>query len=148
MEISFIAGYGPIARSVEDSHAFWAGTLGLPLSEIAPGYYGTDDLDGARAFAVWPLAQAAASVFGEGASEWPADIPAPQSWIELDVASPEAVADAVAELEAAGATVLRGASTEPWGQITSRVLTPEGLLLGVTFTPWMHEDSSTDESDA
>ena len=27
---------------------------------------------------------------------------------------------------------------EPWGQTTSRLLSPEGLLVGVTFTPWMH----------
>lgn len=31
---------------------------------------------------------------------------------------------------------------EPWGQTTSRLLSPEGLLVGVTFTPWMHEDVS------
>jgi hypothetical protein len=26
---------------------------------------------------------------------------------------------------------------EPWGQVVSRFLSPEGLLVGVTFTPWM-----------
>jgi len=35
--------------------------------------------------------------------------------------------------------VLRGAHEEPWGQTTSRLLSPEGLLVGVTFTPWMHD---------
>lgn len=142
MQISFIAGYGPIARSVESSHAFWADMLGISFTEPGPGYFHTEELDGARAFAVWPLEQAASSVFGEDVSEWPAEIPAPQAWIEVDVASPEAVADAVAELEASGATVLRGAATEPWGQVTSRLLTPEGLLLGITFTPWMHGDAA------
>jgi len=29
---------------------------------------------------------------------------------------------------------------EPWGQTTSHFLSPEGLLLGVTYTPWMHEN--------
>jgi hypothetical protein len=27
--------------------------------------------------------------------------------------------------------------TEPWGQTVSRLLSPEGLLIGITFTPWM-----------
>ncbi len=25
------------------------------------------------------------------------------------------------------------------GQTTSRLLSPEGLLVGITFTPWQHE---------
>lgn len=136
MNVSFIAGFGPIARSVDASHGFWAGTLGLPLEELAPGYYSTEKVDGARAFAVWPLAQAAESVFGT--SQWPADVPESQAWLEVDVASPGAVAEALAELEAAGHRVLRGVSVEPWGQTTSRLLSPEGLLVGVTYTPWMH----------
>ena len=60
----------------------------------------------------------------------------------MDVESPEAVAAAVEELKAAGHHVLRDAQEEPWGQTTSRVLTPEGLLLGVTYTPWMHKSES------
>lgn len=137
MHVSFIAGFGPIARSVDESHAFWARALGLPLEELAPGYFSTEKVDGARAFALWPLAQAAESVFGT--SEWPADVPAPQAWLEVDVATPAEVAEALAELEAAGHRVLRGVTEEPWGQTTSRLLSPEGLLVGVTYTPWMHE---------
>jgi hypothetical protein len=28
---------------------------------------------------------------------------------------------------------------EPWGQIVSRFLSPEGLLVGITFTPFLRE---------
>ncbi len=28
---------------------------------------------------------------------------------------------------------------EPWGQTVSRFLAPGGLLVGITFTPWMRE---------
>ena len=65
MEISFIAGFGPITRD-EGARDFWGGSLGVPLAEVAPGYWGTDEeeLAGARAFALWPLAQAAQAVFG------------------------------------------------------------------------------------
>jgi len=90
-----------------------------------------------KALALWPLSQAAESTFGTGT--WPPDLPAPQAWIELDVESVEAVGAAVEELASAGHRVLRGATLEPWGQTTSRVLSPEGLLIGVTFTPWMRE---------
>ena len=52
---------------------------------------------------------------------------------------PDDVAPAVSELQAAGHSVLREAHLEPWGQTTSQLLSPEGLLVGVTYTPWMHE---------
>lgn len=136
MKVSFVAGFGPIVRDVDASRAFWASGLGVKLEEAAPDYWTNDDLDGVKAFGLWPLGQAAKSCFGVEA--WPQDVPAPQAWLELDVESPAAVAAAVAELEAAGHRMLRGAAEEPWGQTTSHMLSPEGLLIGVTYTPWMH----------
>ena len=140
MKVSFVAGFGPIVRDVAQSRAFWSESLGVALEEAAPQYFTNDDLDGVKAFALWPLTQAAQSTFGTDA--WPDDIPAPQAWLELDVESPAAVTQAVAELEDAGHQVLRGAHEEPWGQTTSRVLSPEGLLIGVTYTPWMHKSGT------
>jgi catechol 2,3-dioxygenase-like lactoylglutathione lyase family enzyme len=137
VKVSFVAGFGPIVRDTDGSRAFWGAGLGIGLEEAAPGYWTNDDLDGVNAFALWPLSQAAESTFGTEA--WPDDIPAPQAWIELDVESAQAVAPAVAEMEAAGHRVLRTAHEEPWGQTTSRLLSPEGLLVGVTYTPWMHK---------
>jgi catechol 2,3-dioxygenase-like lactoylglutathione lyase family enzyme len=136
MKVSFVAGFGPIVRDVDTSRAFWGAGLGIKLEEAAPSYWTNDDLDGVMAFGLWPLSQAAESCFGT--DNWPDELPVPQAWLELDVESPAAVADAVAELEAAGHRVLRGAREEPWGQTTTHLLSPEGLLLGVTYTPWMH----------
>ena len=143
MKVSFVAGFGPIVLDADASRAFWGSGLGIGLEEASPGYWTNDDLEGVNAFALWPLSQAAESTFGTDA--WPEDIPAPQAWIELDVESAEAVAPAVAEMEAAGHRVLRAAHEEPWGQTTSRLLSPEGLLVGVTYTPWMHK--SGDEAE-
>ena len=143
MKVSFVAGFGPIVRETDASLAFWRDAIGLPMSEIAPGYWGTDDVQGVKAFAAWPLSQAAESTFGTDA--WPSDLPVPQAWLELDVESPSAVEAAVEELRGAGHRVLRDANQEPWGQTTSRILTPEGLLLGITYTPWMHEGSGGEE---
>lgn len=136
MKVSLVAGFGPIVRDIDASRAFWGAGLGIELAEAAPSYFTSDSLEGVKAFALWPLAQAAESTFGTDA--WPDDIPTPQAWIELDVGSVEEVGAAVAELEAAGHRLLRGVHEEPWGQTTSRLQSPEGLLIGITYTPWMH----------
>jgi catechol 2,3-dioxygenase-like lactoylglutathione lyase family enzyme len=140
MKASFVAGFGPIVRDMDASRAFWGSGLGIELEEISPGYWVSDKLEGVKHFGMWPLSQAAEAIFGT--DQWPADIPQPTAWMELDIESPDAVAPAVAELEAAGYRILRDAHDEPWGQTTSRLLSPEGVLVGVTYTPWMHEADS------
>jgi catechol 2,3-dioxygenase-like lactoylglutathione lyase family enzyme len=142
MKIAFIAGFGPIIREADASLGFWRDGLGIGLDEAAPGYFTNDSMDGVKAFALWPLSQAAEATFGT--DTWPDDLPAPQAWIELDVESAEAVGEAIAELTAARHRVLREAHEEPWGQTTARLLSPEGLLVGVTFTPWMHDHEHDD----
>ena len=144
MKIAFVAGFGPIVRDVAESRQFW-GDAGFDLSEIAPDYYGDDEVDGVKAFALWPLSQAAENTFGT--SEWPADLPVPQAWIELDVESPEGVSDAAGEMVAAGHRLLREAQTEPWNQTTARLLSPEGLLVGISYTPWMHGHAGESGAD-
>lgn len=137
MKPTFVAGFGPIIGEASAAHAFWRDSLGIDFEEPAPGYFTNDALDGVKAFAMWPLTQAAEATFG--APEWPPDLPTPQAWLELDVETPEAVTVAIEEMRSAGHRVLREAHEEPWGQTTARVLSPEGLLVGITFTPWMHE---------
>ena len=129
MNVRFIAGFGPIVADMEQSRAFYAGALGLPLEGDA-SYLHTAAVDGAKHFALWPLAAAAQSCFG--VEEWPGDVPVPQGWIEFDV---DDIAAATAEVEARGYRVLVANRTEPWGQTVSRLLSPEGLLVGLTLTP-------------
>jgi catechol 2,3-dioxygenase-like lactoylglutathione lyase family enzyme len=92
-------------------------------------------LKGARSFALWPLPHAAQSCFGT--DSWPEEIPAPQAWLEFDV---DNVEKATAELEAQGYRMLVRNKKEPWAQTVSRFLAPEGILVGITFTPWMREE--------
>ena len=136
MDIAFVAGFGPIGSADSSSADFWRGAFGIPFSEDG-GYFHTEELGGVNAFAIWPLSQAAEATFGT--TEWPADRPVPQAWIEFDVDSPAAVAEAVEELRAGGHEILVGAHEEPWGKTTSRLMSPEGLLVGVSYTPWMHD---------
>jgi catechol 2,3-dioxygenase-like lactoylglutathione lyase family enzyme len=137
MEIEFLAGFGPIGADAAATYDFWARVVGIDFDEPAPGYHHARALDGARAFALWPLEQAAEATFGT--REWPTDRPVPQAWIEVEVASPEAVAEAAEELRAAGQEILVGAHTEPWGQTTARLMSPEGLLVGISYLPSSHQ---------
>lgn len=134
MKVLFIAGFGPIARDVETSRRLYEDALGITFKVEDGDYRHTEDLAGAKAFAVWPLVQAAESCFGTEA--WPADVPVPQAWLEFDV---EDVAEATREMEGRGYRLLVANRTEPWGQVVSRLLSPEGLLVGLTMTPWMRE---------
>lgn len=129
-----MSGFSPIVSDPAAAGAFYKDTLGLPLETVQGDYLAVDGFDGAKHLGIWPLADAAESCFG--AREWPDDVPVPQATIEFEVAD---VAAAAAELEAAGHTLIHGARTEPWGQEIARLLGPDGLLIGICFTPWHHE---------
>ncbi len=133
LKVLFVAGFGPIVRSPAESIAFFRDTLGLPLEAMPHDEtYLHGHLEGVKHFALWPLASAAESCFGKPA--WPADVPAPQAWLELDV---EDVAEASRVLRERGYRLLVDNRKEPWGQTVTRLLSPEGVLVGITFTPWM-----------
>ena len=63
----------------------------------------------------------------------------PQASIEFEVAGADAVTAAGAELEAAGSELLHTARTEPWGQTVARLLTSDGLIVGISYAPVLHE---------
>lgn len=132
MKILFVAGFGPIVREVDRARDLYVKTLGLPLKEEDSHYFHTGKVDGVKHFALWPLSQAAESCFGT--ERWPADVPAPNAWMEFDV---DDIAAATKELEAAGYKLLVALREEPWGQTVTRFLSPEGILTGITNTPAM-----------
>jgi len=134
MKILFAAGFGPIIQDQKESASLYRDTLGLPLKEDN-GYYHTEDLAGVRHFALWPLSHAAQECFGT--ETWPKEIPVPQSWMELDV---DDIDKATLELKEKGYKLLVSAKKQPWGQIVTRFLSPEGFLLSITHTPWMRKE--------
>ncbi|MBS0847984.1 VOC family protein [Citrobacter sp. JGM124] len=136
LSVLFIAGYGPITRDCPASQAFYQQTLGLPLKGL-PGNESylsleTGALDGVKHFAIWPLEQAAQSCFGH--AEWPGTSPVPQCWVEFEVDSLEGASQV---LKDKGYQLLVDNQHEPWGQRVTRLLSPEGLLVGLTITPWL-----------
>jgi hypothetical protein len=130
IDVLFIAGFGPIVRHTSLSRKLYGDTLGIHFTEESGAYLHTEGLKGAKTFALWPLSQAAQSCFGK--DSWPDDVPAPQAWLEFDVKSVE---EATIALESRGYRLLVRNRKEPWGQTVSRLLSPEGILVGVTFTP-------------
>jgi Glyoxalase-like domain len=134
IRILFIAGFGPIVRDVEAGRRLYAKALDIPFKEESDGYLHTDALQGANTFALWPLSQAAESCFGS--TSWPDTVPAPHAWLEFDV---DSVESATAELESLGYPMLLKNKKEPWGQTVSRFLDADGMLIGLTYTPWMRE---------
>jgi catechol 2,3-dioxygenase-like lactoylglutathione lyase family enzyme len=132
MNVLFITGFAPIVTDKGAARHLYVETLGLKLDDDGTGYLHSGKVDGAKHFGLWPLEQAARACFGT--DEWPADTPTPQASIEFEV---DDVADAAKELEERGYKLLHGARTEPWGQTVARLLSPEGLIVGVSYVPSM-----------
>jgi catechol 2,3-dioxygenase-like lactoylglutathione lyase family enzyme len=133
MEVVFVASVSPIVRNPTAAGAFYKDALGLLLEGGEGDYAFTEQLGGVKHFGLWPLAEAANACFGT--TEWPTGIDAPQASIEFEVADVAAAAD---ELKRRGYQLLHGARTEPWTQVTARLLSPDGLLVAVCYTPWLH----------
>lgn len=132
-KVLFVAGFGPIVQDLAKSREFYVDALDLPL-EGEQDYLHTQKLEGVKHFALWLLSEAAQSCFGS--PRWPSNLPVPQSWLEFDV---DDIEQAGKELRRRGYTLLTRARKEPWGQIVTRLLSPEGILVAVTVTPTMRE---------
>ena len=132
-KVLFVAGFGPIVQDQSASKKFYLDALGLSFEKNGD-YLHTGNLKGVKHFALWPLSQAAQSCFGS--EKWPSDMPIPQAWLEFDV---DDIEQATTELKKRGYKLLTRAQKEPWGQIVTRLLSPEGLLVAVTVTPVMRE---------
>ncbi|MGH2858610.1 MAG: VOC family protein [Solirubrobacteraceae bacterium] len=136
MKIEFIASVAVITPDPPTSHRLYVDAIGLPL-QGQDDYIHSESIDGCKHFGVWPLRQAAQACFGT--SEWPTERPVPQASIEFEVADADAVAAAGEELRAAGYELLHPARQEPWGQTVTRVLSEEGLIIGISYAPSLRD---------
>ncbi|MBA2794017.1 MAG: hypothetical protein H0U32_08545 [Thermoleophilaceae bacterium] len=59
--------------------------------------------------------------------------------VEFEVESAQAVTAGATELEAEGFSLLHPPRTEPWGQTIARILSSEGLIVGRSYAPWLHD---------
>jgi catechol 2,3-dioxygenase-like lactoylglutathione lyase family enzyme len=138
MNIEFLSTIAVVSADLPTSRRLYVDTLGLPLQAGADGeYFHSEQLAGVKHFGVWPLGQAAQACFGT--PNWPADRPVPQMSVEFDVAGAAAVSTAADELAAAGYELLHPAREEPWGQTVARLQSPEGVIVGVSYAPSLHD---------
>jgi len=132
IKVLFVSGIGAIVQDDTASQKLYIETLGLPLKKEEGNYCHTEELAGVKYFALWPLSNVAESCFG--VNSWPKDIPIPQTSIEYEVEDVESATEIMKEK---GYKLLVSSRKEPWGQIVTRFLSPEGILIGLTYTPWM-----------
>lgn len=138
MNVLFVASVAVVTADTPQSRKLFINALGLPLEGEGEGYYSSGNIPGSKHFGVWPLAEAAQACFGT--PQWPAGRVVPQASIEFEVADAEAVAAAGDELQRAGYELLHPARTEPWGQTVARLLTEDGLIVGISYAPSFHEE--------
>ena len=136
MNIEFLSSVAVITPDPAQSRRLYVDALGLPLNSEGGDYFHSERIPGAKHFGVWPLSQAAAACFGT--EQWPAHLAIPQASVEFDVADVAGVQAAAEELAAAGYELLHPARQEPWGQTVVRLLSPEGVIVGVSYAPQLH----------
>jgi catechol 2,3-dioxygenase-like lactoylglutathione lyase family enzyme len=138
MDIQFITSIAVIAPDPRKSRELYIDALGLPL-EASPGsnYFHSDRVKGSKHFGIWPLSEAAQACFGT--PDWPADRTVPQMSVEFEVRDADAVQAAAEELRERGFTVLHDRREEPWGQTVARLQSEEGLIVGISFAPPLHD---------
>jgi catechol 2,3-dioxygenase-like lactoylglutathione lyase family enzyme len=134
MKIEFVSSIAVIAPDPPRSRRLYVDTLGLALE--GGGYLHSEKIPGTNHFGIWPLSQAAEACFGS--SEWPEHVQVPQASVEFDVEDAAAVQAGADELAEAGYELLHHAREEPWGQTVARFLSPEGVIVGVSYVPSMH----------
>ena len=138
MDIQFVTSIAVIAPDPQKSRELFIDALGLPL-EASPGseYFHSEQVEGSRHFAIWPLSEAAQACFGT--PEWPADRTVPQISVEFEVRDADAVRSAAEELRERGFALLHDPREEPWGQTVARLQSEEGSIIGISFAPSLHD---------
>lgn len=132
--VLFVAGFGPITRESDESKAFYVEALGLPLKPM-PGnetYLLSEQgaLDGGEAFR--PVAAGA----GGAVLLWRRSLAGgSRGAAGVDRVRRGRHGGRHRGLVDRGYRLLVANREEPWGQSVTRLLSPEGLLVGVTYTP-------------
>ncbi|MCL6270651.1 VOC family protein [Sansalvadorimonas sp. 2012CJ34-2] len=137
MNIHSVAGMAVISADTESSATLYCDVMGLDM-KTEDDYRYTNQLDGAKHFGIWSLNDAANACYGT--ELWPDNVPVPQTTIEFEFRDTQAVADAVNEMKEKGYTFVHDVRMEPWGQTLARFISPEGVLIGLSYAPWQHGD--------
>ena len=124
-----IASIAEIVEDFEEAVRFYRDTLGLEV-EVHHDGYANVAVSGILHFGIWSRGEAAQATFGspDAVERIPLGFT-----IGFEV---DEVAGTEKRLSDSGIDVVQPIKTEPWGQITSRFLTPDGAFCEITETPW------------
>ena len=127
--IRHFAGVAEIVEDFEAAVQFYRDTLGLEVESLSEGY-ATATVPGVLHFGIWSRAEAAEATYGspDAADRIPLGFT-----IAFEV---DEVTEAAQHLDNAAVAVVQPTKTEPWGQVTSRFITPSGALCEIAETPW------------
>ena len=127
--IRHFAGVAEIVKDFEAAVRFYRDTLGLEVESLSEGY-ATATIPGVLHFGIWTRAEAAQATYGspDAAERVPLGFT-----IAFEV---DDVAEAAQHLDNAAVKIVQPTKTEPWGQVTSRFITPSGALCEIAETPW------------
>ena len=123
------AGVAEIVEDFEAAVQFYRDTLGLEVESLSEGY-ATATIPGVLHFGIWSRAEAAEATYGspDAADRVPLGFT-----IAFEV---DNVTEAAQHLDNAAVKIVQPTKTEPWGQVTSRFITPSGALCEIAETPW------------
>ena len=116
-------------RSVDASRKFYVSGLGWPVHREVPGEVVFIQANHGLILSLWDAGQMQTEAFVDG----PAGIPC--ITLSHNVASTTDVDRVMAEAQAAGATVVAPAKTQPWGGYTGYFADPDGYRWEVAFNP-------------
>ncbi len=127
--IRHFAGVAEIVEDFEAAIKFYRDTLGLEVESLSEGY-ATATVPGVLHFGIWSRAEAAEATYGspDAAERVPLGFT-----IAFEV---DEVTEAAQHLNNEAVEVVQPTKTEPWGQVTSRFITPSGALCEIAETPW------------
>jgi len=129
MNILFIASVAVIAPAPAESRKLYVDALGLPLKRHeGDDYFFSEELQGAKHFGVWPLAQAAQALLRRAAMGLPRIRAAGQHRVRGRRRS--GLARGGGELADRGHVSDHGARWSPWGQMVARLQSAEGGARG------------------
>lgn len=128
--IRHLASVSEIVIDLEEAVRFYRDSLGLTVQHEPGSLYAQVDLGGVLHFGLWDRRAAAEAAFGDPAAA--ERVPLGFSvGFEVDAVEPDRQA-----LAERGAAIVQGTRREPWGQVTSRFLSPSGALCELAETPW------------
>ena len=137
MEIEFVASFAVITPDPATSRKLYLDALGLPL-EGADGPRLHPHREHRRRQALRRLAARAGGGGLLRRQDWPEDTPVPQAASSSRSPSPEAVDAGGRRSCARPATSSCTRHARSRGARPSRGCSPEGLIVGISYAPWMH----------